>query len=188
MSFKTILASGLAVVLMAGLYLGSGGSTPTEQSPFTDLNLAAFKAQFNEAAASTRVILLVSPSCPYCLRGAAEFEQVLESHPGAPLSVFAVWQPILPTDWGKPGSGGLRRLRDPRVRQYWDAGHSVAIELGKVAETNCCYDRGIPWDSMAVFEPGALWGETLPEPAMFDGIIMEVVPRFEARLLSPTAN
>ena len=181
MSSKPIVA-GVAVALLAGVYLARSSSTPAGQPPLTDLNLAAFKAQFNEAAGSTRVILLISPSCPYCLRGAADFQRVLETHAQTPLVVFAVWQPILPTDWERPRRGPLHRLSDPRVRQYWDAGHSVALELREVAETNCCYEHGIPWDSLAVFEPGELWEQSPPRPVLFDGIIMDAVEGFESLL------
>ena len=179
---KWIVAAGIAVVLLAGLYLGDGGTTPEGQPALADLHLDAFKAQFNEAAGSTRVILLISPSCPYCLRGAADFERVLQSHAKTPLAVFAVWQPILPTDWGRPGTLALRRLSDTRVRQYWDADHRVAVALNSAGETNCCYEKGVPWDSMAVFEPGSPWGDSLPKPVLFDGIIMDVVDGFEAVL------
>lgn len=184
MSSKWIIGA-VAVVLLAGVYLGTGGSTPAGQPPLTNLDLAAFKAQFNESAAGTRVILLISPSCPYCLKGAADFERVLESHADAPLTVFAVWQPILPTDWGRPGTRPLHRLDDPRVRQYWDPDHSVALELLNAGEANCCYDKGVPWDLMAVFESGSLWGDSLPKPVLFDGIIMDVVGRFEGLLGKP---
>jgi type IV secretory pathway VirB2 component (pilin) len=84
---------------------------------------------FLGAAANTRVILLVSHTCPYGLRGAADFQQILARHASAPLTVFAVWGPILPTHWGRPASAPLRRLYDPRVRQYWDPGRPMAREL-----------------------------------------------------------
>lgn len=180
----------LAAFVLAALYLASGGSAPEGQPPVADLRsgLAPLQEQFNAAAANMRVILLVSHTCPYCLRGAADFQRVLERHADAPVAVFAVWQPVLPTDWGKPASAPLRRLHDPRVRQYWDPQRSVASALRDVPsgpKPGCCWSHEVPWDAMAVYKPGTLWGETLPEPVMFDGIIMDVSPRFEQLLSAP---
>ena len=182
-------AAGVAVLLLLGrAYLSTGGSTPAQQPPLADVSdLGAFEAEFSRETASLRVIVLLSPSCPYCLKGAAEVERILRRHPGRPLVIFAVWQPILPTDWGKPGTGSLRRLSDPRVRQFWDAGHRVAAALehssrGRDLQPSCCFNKGVWWDLMAVFPPGTEWRETLPAPILLDGTVAEAAPAFEALL------
>lgn len=101
--------------------------------------------------------------------------------------VFAVWEPILPTDWSKPNSSVLRRLSDRRVRQFWDAGHAIATALktataaGRV-QPNCCERNGILWDLAAVYPPGAQWGETLPEPVFLDGAVAPVAAQLEAAM------
>lgn len=40
--------------------------------------------------------------------------------------MFAVWEPILITDWSAPTTFALRRLADRRVRQFWDKDHAMA--------------------------------------------------------------
>ena len=56
-------------------------------------------------------------------------QQILERHPAAKIEVFAVWEPMLTTDWQSPTSGVLARLKDVRARQYWDPRHLVAQRL-----------------------------------------------------------
>jgi hypothetical protein len=55
----------------------------------------------------------------------AQPETVLTNHPESSVVVFAVWEPILPTDWSAPGANVLDRLKDRRVRQFWDSAHTV---------------------------------------------------------------
>ena len=49
--------------------------------------------------------------------------------------MFAVWEPILPTDYSSPGTAVLARLSDPRVEQYWDKNHLFADKLGHKIES-----------------------------------------------------
>ena len=101
--------------------------------------------------------------------------------------VFAVWEPILPTDWSKPSSSALGRLSDRRVRQFWDPNHQVAVALKKAEEAgqlhpNCCTRKGILWDLIAAYTPGALWKEMLPEPMLLNGTMVESAPELASVL------
>lgn len=183
-----VIAGVPLLVLLARVWLATAGATPGGQPPLADLNdLGALRAQFNLEASKMRSIILLSASCPYCLKGATEMQRLLTKHPQRALAVFVVWQPILATDWGKPGTGALHRLSDARVRQFWDVDHTVAKALeqssqGRELQPNCCFQRGIWWDLMAVYPPGAVWNDTLPEPVLLDGTVDEAAPAFEALL------
>jgi hypothetical protein len=72
--------------------------------------------------------------------------------------VFAVWEPILPTDWSAPGTSVLARLSDHRVQQFWDPNHLMAAVLKKAEETghlqpDCCGQKRILWDLTAAYAP-----------------------------------
>lgn len=175
-----IWAVPIVILLTAGVELLSTGSVE-------EVNLNAIKAEFNRSTDRTRVILLLSQSCPYCLKGATEIQKVLDKHKDAPVAVFTIWQPILPTDWARPRTHVLARLSDPRVRQYYDADHRVAAELGMMAgerqlDPECCWDKGRPWDLLAAFPPGVEWRESLPAPVVFKGTVEDAAPDFEKLL------
>jgi hypothetical protein len=115
---------------------------------------------------------------------------MLEQHPVAELQVFAVWEPILPTDWSGPASSVLSRISDRRASQFWDKEHVLATLLKAHArepqpKPNCCDADGILWDLAVVYPAGALWDEQLPVAVVFDGVVVnvmdQIVKAFSAR-------
>ena len=95
------------------------------------------------------------------------------------VSVFAVWQPMLPTDWGAPTAGVLKRMPDGGVRQYWDPNHLIAKTLAADArspqpEPDCCERDEILWDLVAVYPPGVRWEDRLPTAVMINGPVVNV--------------
>jgi hypothetical protein len=180
---KRIWALGLSVVvvlLLGGLYFTRRSHTPTGQPALVDLrmtSLLTLQTEFNRESASSRVILLLSPTCPTCLQGASAVEDILNRYPRRQVVVFAVWEPMLPTDWSKPGTSVLQRLSDNRVRQFWDADHTVASALKTAEEAgqlhpNCCRRNGVLWDLIAAYPMGTVWSNTLPLPILFDGTVV----------------
>jgi hypothetical protein len=99
--------------------------------------------------------------------------------------VFAVWEPILPTDWSAPGTSVLDRLNDRRVRQFWDRGHLLAAVIKK-AETSgtlhpdCCERDGFFWDLTAAYAQGVRWSDTLPEPILLNGPVVQTASDLES--------
>jgi hypothetical protein len=92
--------------------------------------------------------------------------------------VFAVWEPILPTDWSAPGTSVLNRLNDRRVRQFWDPGHLVSTvikkaETGGQVHPDCCEQNGFFWDLTAAFAPGSRWSDNLPDPVLLNGTMVQ---------------
>ena len=103
------------------------------------------------------------------------------------MVVFAVWEPMLPTDWEAPGTSVLGRLSDRRVRQFWDPNHMVAAVLKKEEQArklhpNCCERKGYLWDLTAAYAPQTHWGDSLPLPLLFNGPVVKVSPELESIL------
>jgi len=108
------------------------------------------------------------------------------------VRVFVVWEPILPTDWSPPTTFALGRIPDQRVQQYWDPDHLIAKRLAadrrapQPAE-DCCEQRGILWDLVAVYPRGATWNDRLPTAVLFNGPVVDVKADLESRIVaSPT--
>jgi hypothetical protein len=107
---------------------------------------------------------------------------VLRQNPNPHIRVFAVWEPILPTDYASPSAGVLARLSDPRVTQYWDKNHVFAERLASRLKADkghpqpsCCNRHGIDWDEVAVYGQDALWDGQLPRAAFLDGPVVHAL-------------
>jgi hypothetical protein len=84
--------------------------------------------------------------------------RIFEQFAGKPVRVFVVWEPVLPSDLGPPSTATLGRIPDPRAAQFWDKMRLVSRAIGE-------HDRrGLVWDYVAVYPPGAMWRERPPEP------------------------
>jgi hypothetical protein len=106
-------------------------------------------------------------------------QDVLKQNTNRHIRVFAVWEPILPTDYSSPGTAVLGRLSDPRVTQYWDKNHLFAEQLGRKIEAdaaqqkpNCCTRRGIQWDEVAVYSQDTQWDGQLPRAVYLNGPVV----------------
>ena len=86
-------------------------------------------------------------------------QKLLDEQRDSRIRVFVIWEPVLPTDLGAPSTRTLARLSDLRASQYWDKEHLVSKALGEKDSSS------VVWDYVAVYQPGKLWDQALPEPA-----------------------
>ncbi len=105
----------------------------------------------------------------------------------SPVAVFAIWQPILPTDWSRPSTGALRRLSDRRVRQFWDSDHLWSAVLKKAEAVNnihpdCCERNGFLWDLTAAYAPGTPWNDIPPKPVLLNGPVVNTAGELDSLL------
>lgn len=183
-----VMGIGVVAAMLIVHHFAEGHQTPSGQPQLlaiTPGTLPQFATEFNRSAGVERVVLLMSPTCPVCLEGSSSVEAILRRHPGKNIQVFAVWEPMLPTDWGRPSTGELARLSDPRVTQFWDSGHLIAGEIEKGADGRhpaCCSRHGAWWDVIAVYPPAAQWTGTAPVPELLNGTIVRTAPQLQDQL------
>ena len=124
-------------------------------------------------------------------------EHILKRNSDPDIRVFAVWEPILPTDFSSPGTAVLSRLSDPRVAQYWDKTHLFAGALRRKLETdaghprpNCCMSKGVQWDEVAVYDRNARWDAELPRAVFLNGPVVHALDFYTvaSELLSSSAS
>jgi hypothetical protein len=90
------------------------------------------------------------------VRGASALEALLESQSDLHLRVFVIWEPVLATDLSAPSTIALRRIHDPRVKQYWDRNRVLSHAMGE-------HDRpSVVWDYIAVYKPEQTWTDAPP--------------------------
>jgi hypothetical protein len=83
---------------------------------------------------------------------------------------------VLPTDWSSPSTAALRRVSDARATQFWDKTRLVSHSMGE-------HDRhSVVWDYIAVYSPGAVWGNSLPEALYHGGPVVRVTEFARAAL------
>ena len=104
-----------------------------------------------------------------------------------PVAVYAVWQPMLPTDWAPPVGWVLARMPDARVRQYWDPHHLIAKRLAADArppqpEPDCCERDEILWDLAAVYPPGVKWSDRMPPAVLVNGPVVSIADDLAANV------
>jgi hypothetical protein len=190
MAGKYWIGIGFLTLVFAALfsYVAVGHQTPAGQRQLfaiTPQSLPQFAQQFNNSANAERIVVLLSPTCPVCLEGSSRINAILQRHPGSNLRVFAIWEPMLPTDWSQPNSQVLARLSDIRVIQLWDEDHLIAKLMEKGAagrEPACCRRRGAWWDVVAVYPPQAQWTGSAPVPEMLNGTVVRTAEELEVLL------
>ena len=92
------------------------------------------------------------------MRGASALESLLETETDSHLRVFVIWEPVLASDTGAPSTVTLRRIHDPRVKQYWDSKRVLSHAMGE-------HDRpSVVWDYIAIYKQGQTWTDTPPQP------------------------
>jgi len=155
-----------AYVLASSVWYGGGNYAPSGQPPLAILNegnFSQFRAAFDAGSDGTRILLLVSPTCPLCLRGVSKTQEMLKKVDSADVRVLVVWEPILASDWGKPTRPALSRISDHRALQFWDKDHLVAKQLDEhlaaaAIQPSCCKSAGILWDTAVLYPKDVLWG------------------------------
>lgn len=186
--YWVLLGISAAILMMMIRDFSAGHRTPPGQPQLlaiTPQSLPQFAEEFNRSANVKRVVLLLSPTCPVCLEGSSKINAILQRNPESDVRVFAVWGPMLPTDWSQPNTHALARLSDPRVVQVWDTKHLIAglVEKGAAGRRpKCCTRNGSWWDLIASYPPAAKWTDSAPPPIILNGTIVRTAPELEAEL------
>ena len=118
-----------------------------------------------------------------CVRGASALDRLLAEFPNAPISVYAIWEPVIRTDIAPPVTGVLSLLEDPRVKQYWDPMRIVSADMVRAVNADppryalekALSPEFIAWDVVAVFGKDARWERDLPVPAHYGNPVVGAI-------------
>lgn len=134
-----------------------------------DEGAAQLRDDFNAAKGTVRVLFVVDPTCPGCLRGLDDVNKDLLSKTDDPrLQTFIVHVPVLtpsPTEEDVPEAATL--IRNDHVQHYWNPSGSFGWELSKAANLKHGEEPVYAWDVWLIYGPNAVWeGTSPPQPEL----------------------
>ena len=129
---------------------------------------SALRDAFNHAHGSVRLVFLVDPICPTCLRGIKDLDTAVLSPLAANRSLqsFVIHTPVLgATETDTKNTCAL--IHNDHVVHYWDPAQEIG-SLFSNAEGMKIGDREIyAWDVWLVYGPDAQWTGAEPPKADF---------------------
>lgn len=156
---------------------------------YTVLNDAGseLREAFNRGQGTVRLLFVVDPICPGCLRNLDDINKALLSKTDDPrLQTFVVHVPVLGAE-EKDVIPAAELVQNPHAQQYWNASGAFGWKLTEAADLEDGDGEPVyAWDVWAIYGPEATWGDTLPPKPQrlmhnlwaLDG--SEVFPYFDA--------
>lgn len=159
------------LVAAAALLMTADAARSADRATYMviDEGAAQLREDFNAAKGTVRVLFVVDPTCPGCLRGLDDMNKDLLSKTQDPhLQTFIVHVPVLtpsPTQEDVPEAATL--VRNDHVHHYWNPSGSFGWELSKAAGLKHGEEPVYAWDVWLVFGPDAVWeGASPPKPQL----------------------
>lgn len=169
-----LMVTGL-LVLTSGYAKGaaSGAATYT----VLDDQASQLRADFNRESASVRLLFVVDPICPTCLRGLADMNRdLLRSTADPRLQVFVVYEPVLGFLYHIPGlkpagskdvPKAAQLLQNPNVHNYWNPTGAFGRLLSTAVGLKNGNHQVYAWDVWLIYGPEAKWiGAGPPRPVL----------------------
>jgi hypothetical protein len=168
---KSLLAMVTAIIALCVSGCGHGrAATGGGDIRYAALNTDAhpFREDFNHDRGNVRLVFLVDPICPDCLRGLADMGDDLFSKlaAGAPVKVYVVFEPVI-GGGAKDIPAAAALLRSSAAKLYWnptgDFGQKMSHALNYWNGHRWVY----AWDTWLIYGPDASWsGATPSQPAL----------------------
>lgn len=141
----------------------SGNSTPA----YTLLDDAGtqLREDFNRAKGSVRLLFVVDPICPGCLRGLDDMNKALLRTTDDPrLQTFVVHVPVLGAK-ATDIAPATKLLHNTHVRHYWNPTGAFGRELAEAVGLKRGDKLVYAWDVWLIYGPEASWdGARPPQP------------------------
>ena len=173
-----------AALMTTGLLLAGVGCTQSSDyaamsAPYTVLDDQAsqLRADFNRRTGSVRLLFVVDPICPGCLRGLADMNRdLLRTMTDPRLRTFVVHEPVLGVTryapWLRPAGGkdvlkAAQLLQNPYVQNYWNPSGAFGHVLSQAVGLKNGDKQVYAWDVWLLYGPEAKWvGDDPPRPRL----------------------
>ncbi|MGH8202604.1 MAG: hypothetical protein ACREVO_19925 [Steroidobacteraceae bacterium] len=164
----------LPAVLASMMALGFAGCSHSQGANAANVQYAVLGADngplredFNRDHGDVRLVFLVDPVCPGCLRGLADMGDDLLAKLGAnaPVKVYVVFEPVIGGQ-AKDISAAAALLRSSTSKLYWNPTGDFGREMSHVLHYWNGHRWVYAWDTWLIYRPDAVWSDAAPpEPA-----------------------
>lgn len=163
----TLLLSVFALPVAACSAAETGLAPMPGKAIVLDDDASQLREDFNRAKGAVRLVLVVDPICPTCLRGMADVDKALLSKTNDPrLQTFVVHVPVIgATADSVPASTQL--LHNRNVRHYWNPSGSFGHQLSGALQLKRGDKPAYAWDVWMIYPTDAVWQSAPPAPALF---------------------
>jgi hypothetical protein len=172
-----------ALMVIGLLSMGAGcaqdPSSAVAWVPYTALDDqgSQLRADFNRKIGTVRLLFVVDPICPGCLRGLADMNRDLLKNTADPrLQTFVVHEPVLGVaryaPWlrvsgGKDVPKAAQLLQNPNVQHYWNPSGAFGRLLSQAVGLKNGEHPVYAWDVWLLYGPEAKWvGADPPRPRL----------------------
>lgn len=164
----------ISLLAAAGCARGDGPGAKASAMPYTVLDDqgSQLRTDFNRNVGSVRLLFVVDPICPTCLRGLADMNRDLLANTTDPrMRTFVVHEPVLGlarvAPWLRPAGGkdvvkAEQLLKDPNVQHYWNPSGAFGRLLSQAVGLRNSEGPVYAWDVWLLYGPEAKWEGTDP--------------------------
>jgi hypothetical protein len=162
----------VAAILIGTLALDASAQEKAPASPsytVLDDQGTQLRTDFNRAVGSVRLLFVVDPICPTCLRGLDDLDGALLARTHDPrLRTFVVHVPVLhPSAQAKDIPPAAQLLHNANVRHYWNASGAFGNLLSQSVGLKSGERQVYAWDVWLIYGPEAKWeGAGPPRPRL----------------------
>jgi copper chaperone CopZ len=173
-----------AITQESGFAATIGEAAPAKASvAMSPLTLPTVRDAFNASVGDTRVVTILSPSCPECQAGQSVVGRAFTANRSDRLKGFVVWLSMRAGDSADAAGRQAAEFTDARVQQGWDSTGAIGDAFAKTLAL-----KGRAWDVYAVYGPGARWtGDTPPAPTFWMHQLTAAAGADQSLCLNPTA-
>jgi hypothetical protein len=157
----------ITALLTTGGYAQATDETSAFAYTLLDEAGSQLRKDFNRAKGSVRLLFVVDPICPGCLRGLDDLNRDLLAATDDPhLQTFVVHVPVLvPSAKAKDVAPAAKLLSNPHVRHYWNPTGSFGRALSEAVGLKNDERQVYAWDVWLIYGPEATWdGQQPPRP------------------------
>jgi hypothetical protein len=192
MSTLSGIVLSISALMLAGCGDRKAASHIDSAAPVVVLNGEdqPLRDDFNRDQGFVRLMLLVDPRCPECLRGLADMgDDVLAKLPrGSRIKIYVVHEPVI-GGGEKDIPAAAELLHTTLARHYWnptgDFGRQMSQVLGLLHGSSPVY----AWDIYMIYPPNAVWSrQDPPQPSylmhQLPGLDNQKFPPWDGKLFA----